>query len=299
MTETIKIQYTDPLNGFERLDTIRLDLVKFRKDESGIPSENFFLTASVQTYETLREVPDLVEAALVANPLNPYACSAKPVIYGIVKYKPTTTSLVLSQNPTTLGFVANVPVAILRTHEEISTPVCYITPTTVGTSSLDFAASLSSSNIKEGYVAVQVQIPTPYAGSFTKENKSWGAKSVLERPAPPVLDANVEGSTIKVTLTEPTIAGITIKKYNIYVISQANETFDPVQPILAGNRKPDVILSPGDTLNKPITTWGGGIDAGGGNVSTGTYYVIAVSKNIDTDMACNVSYLSNIDTVTV
>lgn len=299
MTETIKIQYTDPSSGLERLDTVRLDLSKFRKDESGVPSENFFLSASVQTFETLREVPDLVEAAIVANPLNPYACSARPVVYGIVKYKPTTTSLVLSQNPTSLGFVPNVPVAILKTHDDVKNPVIFITPSTVGTVSLDFAASLASSNIKEGYVAIQIQIPVPYAGSFTKENKSWGAKSVLERPAPPVLDANVEGSTLKVTLTEPTTASTIIKKYNIYVISQSNETFDPVQPVIAGNRKPDLILSPGDTLSKPVTTWGGGTDAGGGNVVSGTYYVVAVSKDADTDMVCNVSYLSNIDIATV
>ena len=297
MSESMKVQYTDPRSGYEMYATIAFDVAKYRVDESGVPAENYFLSATSGATETMREIPDIIEAALVANPFSPYACSKHPVVYGLVKYKPTGNSLVLNGNPQTLGFVPNVPIVILRNFSD-TTPVCYLTPTTVDTGSMSFTSSIASLGILINYVAVQLQIPLPFAGKFTMDNKTWGIKSTIERPLPPNVDANVESTVIKVTLTDPPNYPL-IKKYNVYVISMTNEpTFDPLIPSIHGNRKPDLVLNPGDTLNKPITTWGGGIDAGGGNVTVNnTYFVVAISKDADTDMLCNVSVLSNVDTV--
>jgi hypothetical protein len=298
--ETIKVQYTDPNNGLDKLDTFRFDLLKYRKDESEQPVENFFFSSAATGVSSLREIPDMLEASIVANPFNPYACSANPVIYGIVKTAPIAHSLELTDNPLTLGFAIGAPIAILTDFAD-TTPIATLIPTDVTSSTLVFAEadSISTLGIKINFVIVKMAVPMASVPSFTKENSDWGVKALLEKPGTPVLDAFFDAGSIKVTITPPTTGAYVIEKYNVYVISATNEsTFDMTDPIIHGSRKPDLILSPGDLTSKPVSTWKGGTNAGGGTITSGNYYVVVVARDVATAFGGNTSSLSNVEYVT-
>ena len=102
--ESIKVQYTDPDTGNEKYEIVKFDIAKFRKDESGVPAENIFFTSAGTVVSTSREIVDLAEASIVANPTNPYGCIG--AVYGLIKTKPTGSSIELTKNPQTLGFGA-------------------------------------------------------------------------------------------------------------------------------------------------------------------------------------------------
>jgi hypothetical protein len=305
--ETIRVQYTDPNNGLDRIETFRFDLVKYRKDDSSLPFENFFFTSTALTAVTLTEVAELIEATITANPFNPYACISPDMygvsssaIYGLVSAVPSSNSIGITKNPITLGFVANEPVAVLRYFDDPA-PLAYLIPTDVTSSALAFASedNVSTLGIKENFVVVKMQLPKVFAPSFTIDNVDWGTKAKLEKPGTPVLDAFLDSNTIKVTITPPATSAYVIQKYNVYVVKPASETFNILEPIIRGNRKPDLILSPGDTTNKLVSTWGGGTNAGGGTITAGNYYIVVVAKDGDDTRNVNCSYLSNIEYLTV
>jgi hypothetical protein len=297
--ESIKVQYTDPDTGNEKYEIVKFDIAKFRKDESGVPSENIFFTSAGTVVSTSREIVDLAEAAIVANPTNPYGCAG--AIYGLIKVKPTGSSIELTKNPQTLGFEANKPVAVLSSFDS-TTPIAILTPTSVTTTVLEFGSAVSNL-IKGGFVVVKMTVPTAFAPIFAKEDTSWGAKALLERPNAPTTDATPGSGSISVTLTVPSTKKIVTKKYQVFVVSATSEpTFDPLVPVINGNRKADIELDPpstGNTVQGTATTFGGGADFGGGTIVNGKYYVVAIAKDATGDMNIICSGLSNIDEVTV
>jgi hypothetical protein len=310
MAEQLKVQYTDPNTGNDALGIVRFDLTKYRDDDSLVPKEDIYFTATSTNVDTVRLIEDLAEASLVANPLNPYAhsvpCSKPGVVYGLCAAKSTSgvdNTITLTHNPTTLGFVVNEPIAVLSAFD--GSVLAYITPNAVAAEgvspyNLGFASNVPI-DILENYIIVKLDVPRPYAPAWTKENKDWGAKAVLEKPGTPTIDATPASGSINVTITNPTTNHVVIHSYNVYVISDTNEGswFDMAMPVIKGNRKPDAVLTKGDTTDKSVTTFGGGADAGGGNIVNGWYWVVCVAIDAANDMNVNTSYLSNIDYVQV
>lgn len=305
MAEQLKVQYTDPGTGNDALAVVRFDLTKYRDDDSQVPKEDIYFTATATSVDTVRLIEDLAEASLVANPLNPYAhsvpCSQPGVVYGLCASKADNgvdSAIELTHNPVTLGFVQDEPVAVLSAFD--GSVMAYLTPNSVTSTQLGFAATLPI-DVLENYIIVKLGVPRPYAPSWTKENKDWGAKAVLEKPGTPVVDATPASGSVSVTITDPTTMAMVIHSYNVYVISETNEGswFDMMMPVIKGNRKPDAVLTKGDTTDKSVTTWGGGADAGGGNIVNGWYWVVCVAIDAADDMDVNASYLSNIDYVQV
>lgn len=296
--ESIKIQYTDPDTGLEKFDIVKFDIAKFRKDESGVPSENIFFTTAATNVAGQTEIVNLAEAAIVANPANPYGCS---VVYGLIATKPTGSSIALTSNPSKLGFVVNEPVAVLKSFDDTSAPII-ITPNAVTNSTLDFASSVSNT-IKAGWVVVKMTVPTPYTKGFERSDETWGSKALLERPNAPVVDGTPGTGSISCQITVPATKKAVIKKYSVFVVSATAEPeFDPMLPVIKSNRKADLELDPpvtGTTVAGVATTYGGGSDFGGGTIVNGKYYVVAISKDGTGDTGINVSALSSIDTVTV
>lgn len=300
--ETLKVQYIDPTTGTDRIDTFRFDITKYREENNNLPVETFFITTGALTNAGLTNIMDMVEVSLSSSPFNPYACGVRPVVYGLVGAIPAGDSIALTKNPQTLGFQEDVPVAILETFSD-TTPIAWLIPESVSSTTLDFGTgALSGLTIKQNYVVVQANLPGVVVPTITDSASEWGIKSQMERPGVPTLVAQLTQGSIQVTITPPSHVN-TILKYNVYVISASHESSPYTDflnnPVIAANRKPDLILSPGDLTNKTVATWGGGVNAGGGTIIAGDYFIVVIAKDSADEMTANCSILSNVDYVMV
>ena len=295
--EQIKVQFTNPDTGVNQFDFLKFDIFKFRSDGSDEPHEDFFLgcdSAAVAALSTKRQIPDIAEAAIAANPFNPFGVAS--VAFSLVNTKATSSATDVVVKDGSVFSLGDV-IAILSGP---STVVKTATITGIAGNTLSFGAALGV-DVLENFAVVKLVVPTVFVEGFTLSNDTWGAKTLLEAPAKPTI---AEGSTstdsygvttVDITVTAPTTRAYVIKEYFVYVVN-ATEAFDPKAPFIAFNRKPDAITTTAGTTQ--VNTFGGGVNAGGGNMEAGTYYVVAISRDSVAD-AANCSVLSNILTITV
>lgn len=311
MSEQMKIEYTNPANGMDTLTSLSFDLTKYRKDDSMLASEDYFLTTNANGVYLTQEINSTILSIVSANPFNPFGDPNIPS--SLVASIPGSDVLTLKDNPETLGFSEGSAVAILGKADESPIGIFIIDSLDGAAKTLTFpnGSNLSSLNIKENFIAVQLSIPKAICPKFDTDNTTWGGKSVYEKPDVPTIDANwIAGAPghINISIYGAVIPGTdpvqyfainpVVTKVNVYVFKSGTDDFNPLAPVLYGNRKPDAIFQVGDLADKTITTYGGGTTSGGDALANGqTYFVVAVARDGNDTMRINSSYLSNVVTI--
>lgn len=294
--DTLKVEYTEAATGLNKVETVTFDLSLYIGDTE-FKKYPFHLTTKTNTggaKTTSRGISELVEASIVASPMNPFG--ATDVVFGYVadKVSPVGSSIKLQKAAATLGFNSGDVVAAIENPG--AAPIKFFTISNI----IDDTLVVGTVGVElfENYMIVKVMLPQAQVAAFDKDELGWGAKVLLERPLPPTVAVSPDpySDDLLLSLTPPTTGGAFIKEYAVYVV-KPTENFDLAHPVIFSNRKPDAIVTPTD-LSINISTWGGGVNAGGGALSAGTYYVMAVAKDgVGTDKTVNCSKLSNIVTI--
>lgn len=293
MSEIINMQYRDPNTGALTTKNVTVDVSTLKRYTDVGTFQTVCLYAKAGTAEIYEHAADLVEDIFDGKPSKPKSGVSQVTV--AASAAAAATSITTYENAETLGIEANVPCAVLSTYGTI---VDYIVPSAVSGTTITVPDSGWESlavDIKKGYLIQKLE---PQESSLG-DNSVFGVRAQLERPDPPTLTAEDNGSTaINVTLTAPSSNAYVIKYYDIYVIDDS-EDFDVTNPAIDPNRVPDVADTTTVGSAITVTTYGGGTDAGGGTIVAGTYYVVAVSKDGSGVYNINESVLSSVATVTV
>lgn len=298
MPKSITVEYTNPATGAQAVATVTIDIEKYRKDTETGAAENFFLKAAAAGVSDVAEgIDDLVADILDGRPSS--ACRGAVQAYVDTPFDAWNTTLSVTPRADEAGFQAGVPCVVMSKY---GTVLDYFIPTNVGA---DFTLEGSAAGHTAACLGVDVPVGAivqqlAYRMSPLGENSALGVKAQLEQPGPPSVSAVASGGTgVRVTVNAPTSRNAVVRAYDIYVSNQPLGTPPRIEP----NRVPDLAdwAGPGTagSAQAVVGTYGGGADAGGGSIGSGTWYVVAVAKDGSGFTDVNESPLSNAAVVTI
>ena len=275
-------RYTNPTTGIESQVTVSFTVEEVRLDDAVGSAKTPVLKATAAGTQTAMEsVEDIVTNLLDGKPSSPssgvYACEIPEILAQSEEVLNLTATLMAQ-----LGDPVEDDYLLLMSDVDELGEVVLVTTVAGNDLSLQSASGTAGpdNDYSKGSIVINLTRSLPrILSSSLGISDALGVKAQKEQlTAPTVTAAKVSGSEARIRITD---AGqIRARYYDVYMFN-----VDPGDDVII-NRVPDVadldvasLGFSGTFYDAYATTWGGGSDAGGGDLSSGTYFATAVAKD--------------------